>query len=55
MIVDAKETATTAWDDGCAPGFAAELWAMEGVGHVPAFNEDWRDDLVEWLLQRRKL
>lgn len=53
VIVAGEETSVTVYDDGCEPGFAAELWAMEGVGHIPGFNDAWRDDLVEWLLARR--
>ena len=55
VLVDGKETAVTLHDDDCDPGFAGELWAMEEVGHLPGFNDAWRDDLVDWLLERRKL
>ncbi len=33
----------------CAAGGAAELWAMEGSGHVPVFTEAWNDALFAWL------
>lgn len=35
--------------EGCAAGGAAELWAMDGVGHVPVFNAAWSDAVFDWL------
>ena len=54
-LVDGDETAVTVWNDGCAKNFAAELNVMEEVGHLPGFTDDWRDNLVAWLLARKKV
>ncbi len=39
---------------GCPPGGAAELWTIQGSGHVPAFNDTWADTLYSWLLAHPK-
>lgn len=33
---------------GCMGG-AAELWTMDGVGHVPAFSSAWATAVYDWL------
>ena len=34
---------------GCPAGGAAELWTIQGSGHLPAFNDSWADTLYSWL------
>ncbi len=51
LEVDGAETVKTAWT-GCSDGFDGELWTLEGGGHIPGFNESFRDDLYGWLLSR---
>lgn len=53
--VAGDETAISSYDQGCADGFTGELWRMDDVGHLPTFNETFRDDLVSWLLAQRNL
>ncbi len=33
---------------------STELWTQVGSGHVPLFNDTWRDDLLAWLLAQRR-
>jgi len=55
ILVDGDETAITRYQPtGCAEDFAAEIWALEGSGHLPGFTDTFRDAQVEWLLERRK-
>ena len=44
-----RETQSTRWT-GCSQGSAVELWRMQGTGHVPGFNTNFRDELIESLL-----
>lgn len=37
----------------CEPGVEAELWRMEGSGHLPNLTAAWTDALVDWLLRQR--
>lgn len=37
----------------CEPGIEAELWRLEGSGHLPGLTAQWTDDLVDWLLRQR--
>ncbi len=38
---------------GCMGG-AAELWTMEGVGHVPGFSPAWIAAVYDWLMAHPK-
>ena len=40
---------------GCQEQLVGELWSLEGVGHIPVFTESYRDDLVSWLMERRRV
>lgn len=53
VLVDGKETVIQPYQ-GCDAGLSVELWTMNGVGHLPGFNDDFRDDLVTWLLAQRR-
>lgn len=35
---------------GCHPGGAAVLWTMVGEGHLPGFNDAWRQAALDFLL-----
>jgi polyhydroxybutyrate depolymerase len=48
------ETERYRYTDGCSEGFVGEMWQMNDVGHLPAFAEAFRDDLVSWLLDKRR-
>jgi len=49
IAVDGNETQVIR-HSGCNDGGAAELWTLEEVGHVPLFNEQWRNDLLDFLI-----
>lgn len=40
--------------EGCKNGTVAELWTMQGEGHIPAINDTWRDDVIKFLLAHPK-
>lgn len=42
------ETARDAWS-GCDDALGAELWTMQGVGHVPLVNDLYPEEVVRWL------
>jgi polyhydroxybutyrate depolymerase len=39
---------------GCMPGGAAELWTINGGGHVPMIGENWMPTMLDWLLAHPK-
>jgi polyhydroxybutyrate depolymerase len=40
--------------DSCAPGGAAELWKMVGVGHVPNMSAQWAPSIVDFFFAHPK-
>ena len=38
---------------GCGEGINIELWAGQGSGHTPGYNDDFVDALLGWLLSQR--
>ncbi|MCW5790426.1 MAG: hypothetical protein KIT72_08390 [Polyangiaceae bacterium] len=40
--------------EGCPAGGQVALWRMRGVGHIPGVNDDFRVDMVDWLLDQIK-
>lgn len=55
-LTDAQPGAETTVEtyDGCQSGTVAALWTMQGEGHIPAINDTWRDDVIEFLLAHPK-
>lgn len=47
--VPGAETTRTVWSD-CAGRKPVQLWTMENTRHVPGFNDDFRDAVLEALL-----
>jgi polyhydroxybutyrate depolymerase len=47
--VAGRETRVAA-HERCAGG-AAELWSLEGVGHIPSFSAAWSDAVFTWLME----
>jgi len=45
------ETQVERWT-GCDEGLAAELWTIEGGGHIPALSPAATSDILDWLLAR---
>lgn len=39
---------------GSCAGGAAELWTMDGTGHIPAFAPAWGEAVVDWLFAHPK-
>ena len=50
--VDGAET-VIGRHEACMGG-AAELWTMEGAGHIPAFSSMWSDAVFDWLMAHPK-
>lgn len=52
--IPGQETIVDRWTR-CAPGGAAELWTMRGVGHVPIFfYPDWPNAMRSWFAAHPK-
>ena len=51
--VKGEDTQVERWA-GCGGAMVGELWTLQGSGHVPVFNESYRDDLVSWLMEQRR-
>ena len=51
--ISGSDTRKQSWQ-GCQEGVQAELWTIEGGGHIPGFTETFRDDLTGWLLARSR-
>jgi polyhydroxybutyrate depolymerase len=47
------ETLVSRWS-GCKAGGAAELWAIQGAGHIPSVAEAFRAAVVDWLFAHSK-
>ncbi len=52
--VPGPETTIERYERRCRPGGSVELWTLDGSGHVPAINARFRNDWVDYLLERRK-
>jgi polyhydroxybutyrate depolymerase len=46
---DPDETRISEWD-GCTRD--VELWTLEGVDHIPAFEREWSERWLRWLFDR---
>lgn len=51
--VTGADTEMTRWE-GCAEGTSVEHWKLEEGGHIPVINDDFRDDVLDWLLAKRR-
>lgn len=49
--IPGDETAVERWT-GCDEGLAAQLWSIEGGGHIPALSRTATSDILDWLLAR---
>ena len=52
--IEGAESRVTRYTDGCRPGGSAELWTIDGGGHVPALSAHFTRLVVEWLLGHPK-
>jgi hypothetical protein len=48
--LDGPETVVTSYRTGCRDGARAELWAITGGAHVPAFQAGFAAPIVDFLL-----
>lgn len=39
---------------GCKRDTTVGLWTMQGEGHIPAINDAWRDDVIDFVLSHPK-
>ncbi|MGI9604054.1 MAG: CocE/NonD family hydrolase [Acidimicrobiales bacterium] len=49
-----NETAVQFRDRRCAGSTSAELWTMQGVGHIPNFSSNFAPAVLDWLLAQRR-
>jgi len=49
FLGDAAEETKRAATEGCPPRGRADLWTVEGAGHVPIFNDAFRTSVLDWL------
>lgn len=52
--VAGAETIVDVYDDGCTPGGHAELWTVEGAGHILQTSATFVDDAVDFLMNHPK-
>jgi polyhydroxybutyrate depolymerase len=50
--VEGAETRVESYRGACRDGTAAELWAMEGAGHIPGLTAGFASDVLAWLRAR---
>lgn len=48
------ETHVQAWGNGCKAGGHAELWTMDGGGHIPAISDTFTETAIQFLLAHPK-
>lgn len=48
------ETNVSKYETGCQPGGAAELWTMQGAGHVPGLGPNFAPKVMDWLFAHAK-
>lgn len=48
------ETTVTRYTAGCHPGGHAELWSIQGGGHIPALSASFTPDVIDFLLSHPK-
>lgn len=48
------ETSAVRYETGCAEGIDAELWTIQGGGHIPSLNAEWAPRLIEWLFRHSR-
>lgn len=51
--VAGDEATSQTWSD-CDGGAEVALWTLDGAGHIPTFTQTFHDDVLDWLLARRR-
>jgi polyhydroxybutyrate depolymerase len=52
--IPGAETTVTQYDKGCKPGGYAELWTIQGAGHIPSFTASFQPDVIDFLFAHPK-
>ena len=52
--IDGDETTVQRTREGCDSGITIELWTIQGADHVPWFQSDWPDRLLNWLFSESR-
>ncbi len=52
--IDGDETTVQRTREGCDSGITIELWTIQGADHVPWFQNDWPDRLLDWLFSESR-
>ncbi len=52
--VDGAETTRVHYEAGCADGAQVALWTIVGGAHIPALNDTFRAESLDWLLAQRR-
>ena len=52
--IDGDETMVQRTREGCDSGITIELWTIQGADHVPWFQNDWPDRLLDWLFSESR-
>ncbi len=50
LTLTGTETDVMVYERGCAPGVDAELWRINGAGHIPTLTPDFTDRMLDWTL-----
>lgn len=53
--ISGAETSRRFLENSCAANGACELWSINGGNHGPSFNGNFARELVNWLLEHRKV
>lgn len=51
--LDGAETTVQYHEDGCEPGTSVELWTIVDGPHIPIFNSDYANLVLDWLFAKR--
>ncbi len=52
-LLPGAETTVQFHEQGCAPGTSVELWTITDGPHIPIFNADYADHVLDWLFAKR--
>jgi predicted acyl esterase/poly(3-hydroxybutyrate) depolymerase len=52
--LDGEETTARACNDGCIGDTSAELWTIEDGPHIPSFNTNFAENVLDWLFSKSR-
>lgn len=53
--LEGLETSRSRFTDNCKAGGSTELWTIAQGSHIPAINDNFSKEVVQWLLARQKV